>query len=222
MGYILPEIYESLCQEHDRELPKVFIETGTFMGGIPHRVMETYGDLKPFDKWYTIELGKEICQVASHRYNLFESNDCDISKFNPHENKKDLSFNGEKHFFDNKLKLICGDSSVKLKEILSEIDEPVCFWLDAHAGASKYACGDVDVPLLKELEVISNHHIKNHVIGIDDAHLFGKKQIDKNGNNICDYTEVTSELVFELISKIRNNFDVGIYKPYHMEMILAI
>jgi len=28
------------------------------------------------------------------------------------------------------------------------------FWLDAHAGSTKYARGDDDVPLLKELSIL--------------------------------------------------------------------
>ena len=222
MGYLLPEIYQSICSEHDVKLPKTFIETGTFMGGVPHRVMETYGDLITFDEWFTIELGEEICQVASKRYKLFEEYNFDTSKFNPHTDEKDLSFKDEGYFFKNKLKLICGDSSQRLKSILLEIDNSICFWLDAHSGPSKYSRGDDDVPLLKELDVISNHHIKNHIIAIDDAHMFGKKQFDSKGNIICDYTDVTYERVKEKILSINTNYDVGIYNPYNMEMVLAI
>ena len=222
MGYILPEIYQSLSLDFNQETPRVFIETGTFMGGVPHRMLETNGDLNPFEKIHTIELGEEICKVASHRYRLFEKHDGDLSKFNFHVNEKDDSFNGSEYYFDNKLHLICGDSSAQLEILLSEIDEPVCFWLDAHAGASKYARGDDDVPLLKELNVISKHHIKSHIIGIDDAHMFGEVQRDTNGKINCDYTDVTYERVKENILNINSNYDVGIYEPYDMKMVLAI
>ena len=72
MGYILPEIYQSICHENNLELPKIFIETGTFKGGIPHRMLETYGTFDPFEKIYTIEIDEDICKVASKRYKLFE------------------------------------------------------------------------------------------------------------------------------------------------------
>ena len=71
MGYILPVIYHSISSDHKQDTPKVFVETGTFMGGIPHRMLETNGNFNPFDKLYTIELGEEICKVASNRYKLF-------------------------------------------------------------------------------------------------------------------------------------------------------
>ena len=222
MGYILPEIYQSISSDFDKDMPNVFIETGTFMGGIPHRMLETNGNFNPFEKLYTIELGEEICKVASKRYKLFTEYNGDLSKFNFHTNEKDESFSGSEYYFDNKLKLICGDSSTVLEVILSELDEPACFWLDAHAGASKYARGDCDVPLLKELAVIANHHIKNHIIAIDDAHMFGIQQLDSNGNVTCDYSDVPYELVKEKILSINKNYDVGMYKPYVMEMVLAI
>ena len=222
MGYILPEIYQSISSDFDKDMPNVFIETGTFMGGIPHRMLETNGNFNPFEKLYTIELGEEICKVASKRYKLFTEYNGDLSKFNFHTNEKDESFSGSEYYFDNKLKLICGDSSTVLEVILSELDEPACFWLDAHAGASKYARGDCDVPLLKELAAIQNHHIKNHIIAIDDAHMFGIQQLDSNGNVKCDYTDVPYERVKEKILSINKNYDVGMYKPYDMEMVLAI
>ena len=235
MGYILPDIYWLFCHGHDEtsctrnlycagclQMPKIFIETGTYMGGVPHRMLETYGNFNPFDKLYTIELGEDLCKVASKRYKLYTEYKGDLSKFNFHANALDESFSGSEYYFDNKLKLICGDSSEMLEGVLSELDEPACFWLDAHAGSSKYARGDCDVPLLKELAVIANHHIKNHIIAIDDAHMFGIQQLDSNGNVMCDYTDVPYERVKEKILSINKNYDVGIYKPYDMEMVLAI
>ena len=222
MGYILPEIYQSISSDFEKDMPKVFIETGTFKGGVPHRMLETNGNFNPFEKLYTIELSEDICRVASKRYKLFMENDGDLSKFDFHTDEKDESFSGSEYYFDNKLKLICGDSSEVLKDVLSELDEPACFWLDAHAGASKYARGDCDVPLLKELDVISKHHIKNHILAIDDAHMLGKQQLDSNGNVTCDYSDIPYELVKDKIKNINQNYDVGIYKPYEMEMVLAI
>lgn len=223
MGFILPEIYQSISSDFDREVPKIFIETGTYMGGVPHRMLETYGTLQPFDKIYTIELGEDICKVASKRYKSYIENDGDLNKFNFHTNEKDDSFLNEEEyqFGDTNLKLICGDSPKVLEDILKDINEPVCFWLDAHAGAMKYARGNEDVPLLEELDVISRHKIKEHIIAIDDAHLFGQKQVSSDGGE-CDYTQITYDKVSETILNINSKYDVGVYKPYDMEMILAI
>ena len=39
---------------------------------------------------------------------------------------------------------------------------------------------------------------------------------------MCNYIDVTYERVKEKILSINKNYDVGIYKPYDMEMVLAI
>ena len=222
MGYILPEIYQSAVNSANKELPKVFIETGTWVGGIPARIMYEYKDLIVFDKFYTIELGENICQRAANKYKLFEKYNCDTTKFDPHIDEPDLSFKKQQEYFNGKLTLVNGDSVEVLKQLLSTIDEPVCFWLDAHAGAQRYARGKEDVPLLSELEAIKNHHIKNHIIGIDDAHLFGETEYDTQGNIVCDYSHVTYDIVKEKLLEINPNYDVGLYAPYQMKMLLAV
>lgn len=220
MGYILPEVYKSVCADSGQEMPKIFIETGTFKGGIPHRIMETYKQLDDcFSKYYTIELGTDIAKIASKRYKYFEQ-----GLFNReyiHTDELDNDFNTQSTYFNGQLTLINNDSVKALKELLPSINEPICFWLDAHAGAQKYARGVVDVPLLQELELIKNHHIKNHIIAIDDAHMFGKKQLDNNGNVVCDYSHVPFEVVSDYIQTINDRYDVGMYEPYNMSMVLA-
>lgn len=73
--------------------------------------------------------------------------------------------------------ILRGDSSHVLPEILKKINRPSLFWLDAHYSGGKTAQGEVDSPILYELEVILGHNIDNHVILIDDARCF----IGKNG-----------------------------------------
>lgn len=220
MGYILPEIFKSVCQSSGQELPKVFIETGTFKGGIPHRILETYKQLDDcFDKYYTIELGTEIAQTASKRYKYFEQGI--FEKDMIHTDELDETFNKQGTYFDGKLTLINDDSVNALANLLPEINQSCCFWLDAHAGAQKYARGTVDVPLLQELEVIKNHSVKDHIIAIDDAHLLGKKQYDKEGNMVCDYEHLPFNIVKEYIESINPRYDVGLYEPYGMKMVIA-
>ena len=221
MGYILPEVYESLSNQVRQQLPKVFVETGTYMGGIPHRMLEQTKSLGPFEKLYTIELGTEIAKVASKRYKLFEENNNDASLFDCHTNEKDNSFKNSGDYFDGKLTLINGDSAVELEKLLEKIDEPCCFWLDAHAGAKKFARGDIDVPLIKELEAIKNHHIKNHIIAIDDAALFGNTHTDNQGNILCDYRNITKELVEEKIREINPDYSISYAEPYGQLMVVA-
>lgn len=220
MGYILPEVYKSICTENGQEMPNIFIETGTFKGGIPHRIMEMYKQLDNcFTKYYTIELGTDIAKIASKRYKYFEQGLIDREYI--HTDELDDDFNSQSTYFSGQLTLINNDSVEALKELIPAINEPICFWLDAHAGAQKYARGTVDVPLLQELEIIKNHKIKNHIIAIDDAHLFGKKQLDAFGNVVCDYSHVSFETVSNYIQSINERYDVGMYEPYGMPMLIA-
>jgi hypothetical protein len=62
--------------------------------------------------------------------------------------------------------IIHGDSGIELEKLLKEINEPVTFWLDAHF--SEQGTYEGDSPLFCELRTIFNHHIKNHVILVDD------------------------------------------------------
>jgi len=68
---------------------------------------------------------------------------------------------------------ICeGDSGEILPQIISEINEPSLFWLDAHYSEGITARGIIDTPVSKELKTVFSHPIKNHVILIDDARYF--------------------------------------------------
>jgi len=223
MGYILPEVYQSICESNDKPMPKIFIETGTYKGGVAHQIIERTKKLDEcFNDYYTIELSEDICKCASRRYKYIEEYDFDPPFDKLHTDEMDQGFNKSQSYFDDRLTLINGDSAVELKNILDTLDEPACFWLDAHSGAQQYAKGNQDVPLLTELDHIKNHHIKNHIIAIDDAHLFGKVQSDKQGNVVCDYSNVTFDVVKDKLLEINPSYDVGLYAPYDMQMILAI
>jgi len=64
--------------------------------------------------------------------------------------------------------LIFGDSHLVLTELLSKINESVTFWLDGHYSGPDSVQGIYESPLIQELEIIRNHHIKEHIIIIDD------------------------------------------------------
>jgi len=73
---------------------------------------------------------------------------------------------------EKKVELYLGDTQDLLPKILSKYtDNTITFWLDAHEGKkSKKSC-----PLYEELEAISKHPIKNHIIAIDDIRLIKDK-----------------------------------------------
>jgi hypothetical protein len=69
--------------------------------------------------------------------------------------------------------IIHGQSGQILPRILGDIDEPCLFWLDAHWSKGSTAKGDLQTPIMQEVECILNHaRADEHTILIDDARLF--------------------------------------------------
>ena len=92
------------------------------------------------------------------------------------ELNKELYLKAKQKFIKYKhINIILGDSSIKLPKILSNIDSPCLFWLDAHYSGKNTSKTDLQTPIIRELLSILNHPNKNHVILIDDAHEFTGK-----------------------------------------------
>lgn len=69
--------------------------------------------------------------------------------------------------------LLQGQSGEVLPQILKTIDQPCLFWLDAHYSGGSTAKGDMDTPIMQEMECILNHpQVEKHIILIDDAGCF--------------------------------------------------
>ncbi len=64
-----------------------------------------------------------------------------------------------------------GHSPGILVQILDTINEPATFWLDAHYQGGLQS-NETKAPILDELKAIATHHIKTHIIMIDDVRLF--------------------------------------------------
>jgi len=65
--------------------------------------------------------------------------------------------------------MLLGSSVDLLPGIVESLDAPATFWLDAHPiDDSMSFC-----PLYKELEIIKESAVENHVIMIDDVRMFG-------------------------------------------------
>lgn len=71
--------------------------------------------------------------------------------------------------------LIWGDSGKELGRLLTMIKEPATFWLDGHDSGGGTARGEVESPLMQELEIIKEHPIKTHTLIIDDLRCWHKE-----------------------------------------------
>ena len=101
-----------------------------------------------FEKVYSIELNTELFEKAKE---LYKGNE--------------------------KIQLLHGDSANEIKKVLTELQEPAIFWLDAHGPGDMSFDNSSHCPAEKELEAIFGHAIKRHVILIDDARKFDLKSI---------------------------------------------
>jgi hypothetical protein len=76
---------------------------------------------------------------------------------------------------DRQIQLHQGDSGIKLREVVKELDEPALFWLDAHYSRGVTAGSNEAAPIIKELSCLTSRGGLKDVILIDDARLFGLK-----------------------------------------------
>jgi hypothetical protein len=69
------------------------------------------------------------------------------------------------------INFLFGDSRTQLNKLITSLDSPAIFWLDAHwSGGLTYGEND-QCPLLEEINIINNSQFE-HFILIDDARLF--------------------------------------------------
>jgi hypothetical protein len=69
--------------------------------------------------------------------------------------------------------ILQGQSGEVLPRVLKAIDAPCLFWLDAHYSGGSTAKGELETPIMQELECILSHTRANgHIILIDDARCF--------------------------------------------------
>lgn len=103
-----------------------------------------YAMRKVFKELHSVEMGRDLYERAKIR------------------------FAGYTH-----IHLYHGDSGEILKDILSKLERPCLFWLDAHYSAGVTARGAIDTPIEKELKYIFRHELAHrHVLLIDDARAF--------------------------------------------------
>lgn len=96
---------------------------------------------------------------------------------------------------------LLGDTTEILPKLLTTINEPCTFWLDAHfpQDSTAHAPNWSSCPTLLELEAIAAHHVKTHTILIDDIPDF------KSG--IHDY--ITVDQLLERLHRINPDYQLS-------------
>lgn len=80
--------------------------------------------------------------------------------------------------YDGSIVTLIHDDSQNIFEHIKDIDERILFFLDAHNDHSNLdgENSSVNCPITQELEAISKHHIKNHIIVVDDVNIINSEQ----------------------------------------------
>jgi hypothetical protein len=138
--------------------------------------------------------GDGIQQALDEGFNLIYSVDILPEKY---------EYCTDRFIANDNVHLFLNDTVVFLNTLLLTIDEPVTFWLDAHKGNGKS-------PLLKELEVISRHHIKTHNILIDDLRDWKRK--------ICGFD---TDILKQVILRINPDYQFVLEDGFVMNDVLA-
>ena len=150
-----------------------YIETGVYRGETVSYIFEAKS-LKIINVTdiYGMELGKDLANKLIKKYERYAN----------------------VHIYE-------GDTVKILPTILENINDRALFWLDAHYSGHDTARGNVDCPLLKELEIIKKHNINNHVILIDDARTFHDKD-NKSWPSL--------RRVYNGVKRINDNYNIKI------------
>jgi len=157
----------------DNEIENNFVETGTFFC---HGVISAL--IKGANNIISIEINEKI-----YKHNIMKLL-LNVSllgqEFSSY--KKDNLFVLE--VAGAKITLVLGDTVEVLPSIVQNIKERTTFWLDAHWGPdigsplSGEEGAEILFPIYKEIEIISQHNIKNHKIMIDDMKQYEKYYSD--------------------------------------------
>ncbi len=131
---------------------------------VKQRVVKCYG--KEFSLHTLVETGTYLGEMVNATKSSF-SRIVSIELGDDLWEKAQEMFSGYAH-----VSIIHGDSGLVLQEVLSGIEEPCLFWLDAHNSGGITATGKLETPIVQELRHILNHPVNGHVILIDDARLF--------------------------------------------------
>lgn len=104
----------------------------------------------------------------------------------------------ERFQLDPRVEIWEGDSIDKLWDMIKDLNEPITYWLDAHLQEG--VSGRVKVPLIEELNIISQHPlIQDSIIMVDDRRLFG------NPDSPNDWQLIIEEVVVSKLHTIIHN-----------------
>lgn len=165
---IIKKIYYRIINNIDnRKILKTYVKNGKPFP--PPKVFKQI-TVKKYAKLFSIQT---LIETGTFKGEMIDATKKNFSKIYSIELDKILYKNAIKKFSKfSHISIIHGDSSKTLPNILNNITCPCLFWLDGHYSGGITAKGNLETPIIKELNHILNHYIKDHVILIDDSRMF--------------------------------------------------
>ena len=200
--YMIEKEYNSMStsfrefRNKGKNFENQFIETGTFCGnGIRDAWHAGFTKIRSCEKSPTHHLRSRTTMLTKLEGHLTEL-DIDESSRTPEQSARYGMIAAEMEKKYKNIGLYFGSSEERLNEMISDIDEPIMFWLDAHFSGGDTAKADngTSSPLRKELDIIATHPIKEHTIIVDDFDVWE------------EHYGFTMEDVKDMILKINKNY----------------
>lgn len=165
-GRRIKKYKEYLLKEESFKQFEGYLETKTFLPSL-HIVKQN--NIYAYRQKYKYEV---LIETGTYLGDMVEAQKMNFKSIYSIELSQDLFQKAVERFKSDKhIKILEGDSSLVLKDILIELESHAIFWLDGHYSGDITAKGEKETPILSELEQIIKHN-NSHVILIDDARLF--------------------------------------------------
>ncbi len=111
------------------------------------------------------------------------------------------------------IQFLQGDSRTHIRSLLTFLDEPAIFWLDAHwCGEQTFGKSD-ECPVVGELELLNSSKVA-HMVLIDDARLFLAPPPPPHESS--HWPDITK------ICKLLSMYDKNRYVVVHDDVIIAV
>lgn len=134
----------------------------------PHAIKQKV--ISDYQKKYNIKI---LVETGTLHGDMIEAQKRSFKKVYSIELDKKLHLEAADRFkYDRNVKLVLGDSGVKIFDLIKEISYQSIFWLDGHYSGTYTALGNVECPIYGEIDGVFSGSINNHILLVDDARFF--------------------------------------------------
>lgn len=164
--FILDPYWDMKREKISKELIDNWVKRGKPVPP-PHAIKQQR--IKEYAKKFNLET---LVETGTFRGEMVEAQRRNFKKIFSIELSHDFYIQAVEKFKRFKhIQIIEGDSSVMLKQVMSQVNNACLFWLDGHYSGGDTAKGSLNCPIYGELDTIFTKPF-DHVLIIDDANDF--------------------------------------------------